>query len=134
MSASRLGPGVMELAIATRRSTNASLTAASTRTRLVAVHLSDRVRDLVDHVLPGDGFIDWPPVAALLRESTFGGPILLEVATTHSRVKEPRLFLASAHGRARALRDAIAGRAGGSPPDSRGAPSRPPGPGKLTDS
>jgi sugar phosphate isomerase/epimerase len=28
--------------------------------RLIAVQLSDRIRDYVDHVLPGDGFIDWP--------------------------------------------------------------------------
>ncbi|MCY3712698.1 MAG: sugar phosphate isomerase/epimerase [Gemmatimonadetes bacterium] len=27
--------------------------------RLLALHLSDRIRDHVDHVVPGEGFIDW---------------------------------------------------------------------------
>jgi sugar phosphate isomerase/epimerase len=65
--------------------------------RLAAVHLSDRVRDFVDHLPPGEGFVDWPGVAALLRRSTFDGPLLLEVATTHSAIKEPEAFLAAAY-------------------------------------
>ena len=64
-------------------------------------------------------------MAALLGESTSDGPLLLEVATTHSRPKEPRPFLAAAYERGRALRDAIAGRTG-TWPDSRQDRSRPP--------
>ena len=65
--------------------------------RLIAVQLSDRIRDYVDHVLPGDGFIDWPGLCAELRQSAFRGPVLLEVATTHSAEKDTRRFLRRAH-------------------------------------
>jgi hypothetical protein len=67
----------------------------------------DRVRDFVDHVLPGDGF-------------------------THSRPKEPRPFLAAAYERGRALRDAAAGRTG-TWPDARQDQSRPAAAGVLAD-
>jgi sugar phosphate isomerase/epimerase len=75
--------------------------------RLVAVHLSDRVREFVDHVIPGEGFIDWPEVAERLRATPFGGPLLLEVAMTHSAEKAPRRFLDLAYDRGCQLYDEV---------------------------
>jgi sugar phosphate isomerase/epimerase len=77
------------------------------RDRLIAVQLSDRVRDFVDHVLPGEGFIDWPGLCRELQRSVFRSPLLLEVATTHSAEKDARQFLARASQRARALAAAV---------------------------
>lgn len=56
--------------------------------RLLALHLSDRVREYVDHVIPGDGFIDWENLCGLIRNTDYCGPIALEVLMEHSRVKE----------------------------------------------
>lgn len=61
--------------------------------RLLALHLSDRVREYVDHVIPGDGFIDWENLCRLIRNSGYGGPVTLEVLTEHSRVKERKEFV-----------------------------------------
>jgi sugar phosphate isomerase/epimerase len=74
--------------------------------RLVAVHLSDR-REFVDHVIPGEGFIDWSVLAERLRATPFGGPLLLEVSVTHSAEKEPRRFLDLAYNRGRQLHDDV---------------------------
>lgn len=68
--------------------------------RVVAVHLSDRVREFVDHVPPGDGFIDWPALVAALRPTPFTGPLLFEVMVTHSSEREARPFLHRAYERA----------------------------------
>jgi sugar phosphate isomerase/epimerase len=77
------------------------------RERLIAVQLSDRVREFVDHVLPGEGFIDWPGLSRALRRTVFGGPLLLEVATTHSAEKDPAQFLRRAGACARTLAAAV---------------------------
>lgn len=68
--------------------------------RVVAVHLSDRVRAFEDHVPPGDGFINWPELTAHLRATSFSGPLLFEVMTSHAAQKEPRAFLSHACQRA----------------------------------
>jgi sugar phosphate isomerase/epimerase len=78
--------------------------------RLVAVHLSDRVADFVDHMLPAEGFIDWSAVAALLQQSPLVGPLLLEVAVTHSGEKEATRFLNLAYERGLWLLDQVSGR------------------------
>jgi sugar phosphate isomerase/epimerase len=70
---------------------------AQLRHRLIAVQLSDRIRDFVDHVIPGEGFIRWPEVCRELAQARYDRPLLLEVSTTHSAVKEPREFLRIAH-------------------------------------
>jgi len=57
------------------------------RGRLIAVQLSDRIRDFVDHVLPGEGFIDWGAVCEQLRLARFDRPLLLEVSTTTAAIK-----------------------------------------------
>jgi sugar phosphate isomerase/epimerase len=70
---------------------------ARLRHRLIAVQLSDRARDFVDHMLPGEGFIHWRDVCSELSQAGFDRPLLLEVATTNSVVKEPSQFVRLAH-------------------------------------
>ncbi len=79
------------------------------RQRVVAVHLSDRIREFVDHVPPGEGFIDWPTLCRALRATPFVGPLLLEVVVTHAAEKEPRRFLAQAYAAGCHLHDQIYG-------------------------
>jgi len=76
---------------------------ARLRGRLIAVQLSDRIRDFVDHVLPGEGFIQWHGICDELRRARFDRPLLLEIITTHSAEKDPRRFLELAHRQAVAL-------------------------------
>lgn len=61
--------------------------------RLQAVHLSDRVRAFVDHVPPGDGWIEWATLAAALRTTPFAGPLLFEVMVIHATEKDPGRLL-----------------------------------------
>jgi len=63
------------------------------RHRLIAVQLSDRARDFVDHMIPGEGFIQWRDVCNELSLAGYDRPLLLEVSTTHSVVKEPIQFV-----------------------------------------
>ena len=67
------------------------------RNRVVAVHLSDRIRKHVDHLIPGSGFIDWISLSEELRRTPFPGPLLLEVSVTHSDVKDTKDFLSLAY-------------------------------------
>ncbi len=68
--------------------------------RVIAVHLSDRIKEFVDHVPPGDGFIDWPKVVALLKDTAFAAPLLFEVMIEHTSVKETIPFLKLVYERA----------------------------------
>jgi len=79
------------------------------KSRLIAVHLSDRIRDFTDHVLPGEGFIDFAGVCGLIGESPFAAPLLFEVMTEHSGFKQPELFLREAYRRGCALYDQVFG-------------------------
>lgn len=63
------------------------------RDRLVAVHLSDRVREFVDHVIPGEGFVDWSKLCPILASASMTFPLLLEVMTANSVEKDPFRFL-----------------------------------------
>jgi len=63
------------------------------RDRLRAVHLSDRVKEFVDHVIPGEGFIHWDSLCSILRASKLTFPLLLEVMIMHSSEKDPVRFL-----------------------------------------
>jgi sugar phosphate isomerase/epimerase len=75
---------------------------------LYAVHLSDRSADFTDHQLPGEGFIDFDAITALLRAASFDRPLLLEVMTTHSAHGEPpEAFIQAAYARGCKLYDAI---------------------------
>jgi sugar phosphate isomerase/epimerase len=79
------------------------------RQRLIAVQLSDRARDFVDHMLPGEGFIRWPEVCSELAGAGFARPLMLEVATTHSTVKSPSQFVHLAHQQGLRLAQRVAG-------------------------
>ena len=75
--------------------------------KLVAVHLSDRVKEFVDHVIPWEGFIDWDELCRILKGSNLTFPLLLEVMTTHSAEKDPVKFLTLAYERGCRLYDKI---------------------------
>jgi sugar phosphate isomerase/epimerase len=65
--------------------------------RLMAVHLSDRIKPFTDHVIPWEGFIRWDELCGILKTADIQFPLLLEVATTHSAEKDPAKFLAKAY-------------------------------------
>lgn len=65
--------------------------------RLVAIHMSDRIKEFVDHVIPGEGVIHFDEIIPLLRESTFEGVVLMEVEMTHSKYKDVNEFLIMAN-------------------------------------
>lgn len=65
--------------------------------RLTAVHISDRIKEFVDHVIPGEGFVNFDDIAWLMKNNSFEFPLLMEVMTTHSRYKDPLEFLSAAY-------------------------------------
>ncbi|MBP5492949.1 MAG: sugar phosphate isomerase/epimerase [Clostridiales bacterium] len=65
--------------------------------RVIAVHLSDRIREFVDHVIPGEGFVRFDEITPLLKASPFKGPILMEVGVENSKYKDPEELVAKAH-------------------------------------
>jgi sugar phosphate isomerase/epimerase len=67
------------------------------RGRVFAVHLSDRVKPFVDHVVPGEGFIPWSQMCAKLQSACYAGPATMEVMMQHSRFREPKVFLREAY-------------------------------------
>lgn len=60
--------------------------------RIFAVHLSDRIRPHVDHVIPGEGFIPWADMCQKLGVANYTGPILMEVLMTHPDFGLPTIF------------------------------------------
>lgn len=77
------------------------------RNRIFAVHLSDRIKAHVDHVIPGEGFVAWDDMCQKLAIANYIGPILMEVMMTHSRFHAPDDFLHKAHSAARKTWEAI---------------------------
>jgi sugar phosphate isomerase/epimerase len=75
--------------------------------KLIAVHLSDRIKEFVDHVIPGEGFIDWNGLCTILKDSRILFPLLLEVMITNSSEKDSTMFLNLAFKRGSALYDQI---------------------------
>jgi sugar phosphate isomerase/epimerase len=65
--------------------------------RLIAVHLSDRIKPFTDHVIPWEGFIHWDELCPILKSCNIHFPLLLEVATTYSAEKDPEKFLKLAY-------------------------------------
>ena len=55
--------------------------------RVIAVHLSDRIRPFVDHAVPGEGFVDFNEISRLLRKSHYSNPITLELMIMNSQYK-----------------------------------------------
>lgn len=67
------------------------------RDRIFAVHLSDRIKEFVDHVIPGEGFINWPEMCGRLCSAKYDRTVLMEVMMTHSKYQTPEEFLREAH-------------------------------------
>lgn len=65
--------------------------------RLKAVHLSDRIIEFVDHVVPGEGFIDFDKLSAILRQANITFPLLMEIMNTHSNYKQPEELLKASY-------------------------------------
>jgi len=65
--------------------------------RLKAVHLSDRIKPFVDHVIPGEGFINFKAIAEQLAIVDYDKPILLELMMEHSKYQDPEIFLKEAY-------------------------------------
>lgn len=75
--------------------------------RLIAVHVSDRVKEFVDHVIPGEGFIDLKQICEIIRNSPFRSPFLMETMITNSQYKKPIEFLDLSYKKAVELYDLI---------------------------
>ena len=65
--------------------------------RLIAVHISDRIKSFTDHVTFGEGFIDFNEMAGILKTVDIQFPILLEVMKIHSCYKDTEEFLQKAY-------------------------------------
>jgi Sugar phosphate isomerases/epimerases len=65
--------------------------------RVAAVHLSDRSEYEVDHQVPGEGFIDFKIISKRLQNERIIFPLLMEVMITHSKYKNPDIFLAETY-------------------------------------
>jgi len=65
----------------------------SYKDRLVTVHLSDRIKEFVDHVIPGQGFIDFNTICKILKTSKYKRPLLFEVMMEHAGIEDPQEFL-----------------------------------------
>ena len=46
---------------------------------LASVHLADNCGAEDEHLLPGDGEVDWPDTIARVRQCDYNGPVMLEV-------------------------------------------------------
>lgn len=64
--------------------------------RLLTMHISDRIKPFVDHILPGEGFIDFDEIAAVLNRTKIDFPILMEVKIADSEFKKTEIFLQKA--------------------------------------
>lgn len=65
--------------------------------RLIAVHISDRTKDRADHLLPGEGFIDFDAITEIFRSINLKIPLLLEVDMKYSKYKDTDEFLKNAY-------------------------------------
>lgn len=74
---------------------------------LIAIHLSDRIREFVDHVLPWEGFIDWEKLCSLIGKTKYTNPVTMEVMITNSKVKDTKEFLKLTYERGCRLHDKI---------------------------
>lgn len=67
------------------------------KNRIVSVHMSDRIKEFVDHVVPGEGFIHFDEIISILKEIRYNFPMLMEVEMIHSRYKDVKEFLRQTH-------------------------------------
>ncbi len=70
--------------------------------RLVTTHFSDNHGEHDDHLLPGDGTINWNALTKKFPAKTYSGPIMLEVQAKQAHLS-PEEFLRLAHERAKQL-------------------------------
>ena len=63
------------------------------KNRLFTVHLSDRIKEFVDHVTIGEGFIDINNICKMISETSYTNPILMEVMKINSKYKDTDKFL-----------------------------------------
>lgn len=75
--------------------------------RVVTTHFSDNHGENDDHLLPGDGTIDWGALSVSFPWETYCGPVMLEVYPTPGNRPEPASFLREAHGRAKRLAERL---------------------------
>ena len=75
--------------------------------RLCAVHISDRIKEMVDHVTPGEGFINFQAIVDILKPHSYSFPLLMEVMTTHSQYKDTDKFLQITYSKAKELLNEI---------------------------
>ena len=68
--------------------------------RVIAVHISDRIKEFVDHVVPEEGFIDFTKITELLNKSAYKGSVLMEVASDNTKYKEPKQLVEEAYRKA----------------------------------
>ncbi len=57
------------------------------------MHISDRIKEFVGHVIPGEGFINWKGICNILKEVNYNRPLLLDIMTSNSKEKEAKAFL-----------------------------------------
>lgn len=65
--------------------------------RLMAVHISDRIKPFTDHVTIGEGFIHFDEMIEILKTADFEFPFLLEMMKTYSQYKDTKEFLSKAY-------------------------------------
>lgn len=75
--------------------------------RLIAIHLSDRIKPFVDHAIPGEGFVDFDEIISELKETCFDGPILLELTMENSFIEDTEDFLLAAARKAKEIHRAV---------------------------
>ena len=75
--------------------------------RLFSVHISDRIKEMVDHVTPGEGFIDFQSIVDILKHHSYDFPLLMEVMTMHSQYKSTEEFLKITYFKAQELLNGI---------------------------
>ena len=79
------------------------------KNKLLALHISDRIKEFTDHVIPGERFIDFDKICELIKASGYQRPLMMEVETTHSKYKESEEFLKKTYEEAVVLYDKIYG-------------------------
>jgi sugar phosphate isomerase/epimerase len=77
------------------------------RSLLSCVHLSDRIKPFVDHVIPGHGFVDFVEIKDALKEINYQGVITLELMIDNDIIKDVSKFLSKAYTLAKEIEEAI---------------------------
>jgi len=63
------------------------------KNKLLTVHISDRSKEFIDHLVPGDGFIDFQIIYNHLKEIHFTRPILFEVMINNYEDKDSKKIM-----------------------------------------